>query len=265
MGSQDLPDNIKQRITGKEYKTDDIGMSGSKIMIFDDSVLKIVERRIENKEAVEMMRWLDGKLPVPKVICYEEDDRYQYLLMSKFKGIMSCDDYYFEHQKELVKIMADALKMFWSIDITDCPRTIYLDAELDKARYRVENDLVDLDDAEPSTFGEGRRFKDPQELLQWLTDNKPEVEPVLSHGDFCLPNVFVDSGLITGFIDLGGCGISDKWKDIALCYRSLKHNFNGTFGRKVYPDFDPNTLFEELGIEPDWEKIDYYILLDELF
>ena len=64
---------------------------------------------------------------------------------------------------------------------------------------------------------------------------------------------------------LGDTGIGDKWRDIALCYRSLKHNFDGSYGGKVYPDFDPDMLFEALEIEPDWEKLRYYILLDELF
>ncbi|WP_207637230.1 hypothetical protein [Eubacterium xylanophilum] len=45
----------------------------------------------------------------------------------------------------------------------------------------------------------------------------------------------------------------------------MKHNFDGTYGGKVYPDFDPDMLFEALGIEPNWEKINYFILLDELF
>ena len=68
-----------------------------------------------------------------------------------------------------------------------------------------------------------------------------------------------------GFIDLGRGGIGDKWNDIALCYRSLKHNFDGTYGGKVYEDFHPDMLFEKLGLEPDWDKIKYYLLLDELF
>ena len=70
---------------------------------------------------------------------------------------------------------------------------------------------------------------------------------------------------MAGFIDLGDCGIGDKWRDIALLYRSLKHNFDGTYGGKDYPDFHPDRLFDAMGIEPDREKLDYYILLDELF
>ena len=49
-----------------------------------------------------------------------------------------------------------------------------------------------------------------------------------------------------------------------LCYRSLCHNADGTYG-PVYPNIQPEKLFDALQITPDWEKIRYYILLDELF
>ena len=103
-------------------------------------------------------------------------------------------------------------------------------------------------------------------MLKWLKENQPKnFEPVLSHGDFCLPNVFFNDDEFSGLIDLGGTGVADKYQDIALCYRSLKHNFGGVYGGKVYKDFNPDLLFEKLGITPDWEKIRYYTLLDELF
>jgi len=69
---------------------------------------------------------------------------------------------------------------------------------------------------------------------------------------------------LAGYIDLGRMGVADKWKDIALCYRSLKHNWSGKYARNVYTEVNPDTLFEALGVEPNWEKINYYILLDEL-
>ena len=259
-----IPENIRRLIDGKIYDSDGIGMSGSQIMIFDDSVLKIVKCRKENEDTVQMMRWLEGKLPVPKVIYFEIDSDRQYLLMSKVPGKMSCDEYYMEHPKELLTLLAKALKMLWSVDVSDCPRNRNIDAELKEAKYRVDNHLVDLDNVEPTTFGEGG-FKDPQALLEWLEENRPDYEPVLSHGDFCLPNIFFEDGEISGFIDLGDTGIGDKWRDIALCYRSLKHNFDGSFGGRVYPDFNPDMLFDALEIEPNWEKLRYYILLDELF
>ena len=102
-------------------------------------------------------------------------------------------------------------------------------------------------------------------LLNWLVDNKPKKELVLSHGDFCLPNIFINNDKISGFIDLGRIGIGDKWNDIALCYRSLKWNAQGRYGGNGYPKLTPDMLFDALEIEPNFEKIEYYTLLDELF
>ncbi len=271
----ELPEGIREKVSGKEFRIDDMGKSGSRIFLFDDCVLKC-EKILdpadmeegpfcENQDqTVEVMRYLKGKLPVPEVLAYEKDEKYRYLLMSKIPGTVACDPYYMEHPKEMISVLADALKLLWSIDISDCPRKEDLDTLLSEAEYRVKNDLVDLSDVEPETFGEGG-FKDPSELLSWLKENKPSYEPVLSHGDFCLPNVFIKDGKLSGLIDLGNTGTGDKWMDIALCYRSLKHNADGTWGSKVYPDIRPEVLFEELGIKPDWDRTHYYILLDELF
>lgn len=259
-----VPEKVRNMVSGKNFRIDDTGKSGSMVMIYDDSVLKIMPAGMESEETVQMVRWLTGKLPVPEVLAFEQDEEKQYLLMSKVPGTMSCDPYYLENPDEMVTVLADTLKLLWSIDISDCPRDCGLEQELQKAKRQVDEHLYDLEDAEPETFGEDG-FKNPEELLAWLYDHKPVYEPVLSHGDYCLPNVFIENGKLSGLIDLGNAGIADKWEDIAMCYRSLKHNFNGTFGGKVYPDFHPEVLFEKLGIEPNWEKIRYYILLDELF
>ena len=259
-----LPEKIKHLVDGKNFTSDDIGKSNAKVLVFDDCVHKIEKTSAKNDELVKMMRWLEGKLPIPKIIAYEKDSENQYLLMSKVHGIMSCDDYYMSRPKELCEFLAQALRLLWSVDVSDCPRHITLDDEFKEARYRVENNLVDVDDAEPETYGPDG-FENPMALLEWLEANRPDFELVLSHGDFCLPNIFIDGNKLGGFIDLGDTGVGDKWCDIALCYRSLKHNADGTWGKKVYPDLNPDLLFDALGIEPDWEKIRYYILLDEMF
>ena len=258
-----LPDSIRRLISGKACQTNNIGMSGAQVRVFDDCVLKIDKYSRKNEETVKIMRWLDGRLPVPKVLCYESNTGYQFLLMSRVSGRMACDSYYMERPKELIAGLAEALQL-WSIDITDCPRIRDLDTELQEAAYRVMNHMVDMDKAEPSTFGKGG-FRDPEDLLMWLENNRPVYEPALSHGDLCLPNIFLDQNGVSGLIDLGDTGIGDRWRDIALCCRSLRRNSEGTYGGRVYPGIRPEMLFDALGIDSDPEKLRYYILLDELF
>lgn len=260
-----LPEKINKHTENKPFSTDNIGMSGSVVFEFEDMVLKIEDYREINDKTVEVMRWLFGKIPVPEVVEYQVCDGKSYLLMTKISGKMSCDEYYLEHPDLLLSLLCQALEMLWAVDVSDCPRERGLETELSEALYRIENGLVDIENTQPETFGEGG-FESPMALYKWLCDNKPKnYEPVLSHGDFCLPNVFFKNGKVSGFIDLGDTGKGDKWRDISLLYRSLKHNFDGTFGGKVYENFNPDMLFDHLKITPDYEKLRYYILLDELF
>lgn len=62
--------------------------------------------------------------------------------------------------------------------------------------------MVDMENVEPDTFGPNG-FSNQEELLVWLEKNRPQEDIVLTHGDFCLPNVFIDNDKISGFIDFG--------------------------------------------------------------
>lgn len=260
-----LPESIKKLVADESYDTDEIGMSASSVLIYEDKVLKVQEINEEFENEHRMMLYLQGKLPVPRVYACETVDGMSYLLMGKCRGQMACEPEYMTDPALQCRLLAEGLKRLWSVDISDCPSDQRLSHKLEQAKYNIEHGLVDLENVEPDTFGE-KGFEDPAALLQWLYDNMPGEEPVLSHGDYCLPNLFGEGSEITGYIDLGKTGIADKWCDIAICYRSLSHNYSGRYrGTKAYAHYDDMLLFQELGIEPDWEKIRYYILLDELF
>ena len=145
--------------------------------------------------------------------------------------------------------------MLWTVDVSGCPSKRHLDYKLEQASLRVSEGLQF--DHEPDTYGR-EEFENAEELLLWLKEHRPEEETVFSHGDYCLPNIFAEDNRISGFIDLGRAGTADIWQDIALCVRSLEYNTGKNEGYV-------NLLFEELGMAPDWDKIRYYVLLDELF
>lgn len=259
-----IPEHIRQILADRQGTKNDIGMSGSSVTVYDDCVLKAETQTPETDSAVQMLQWLQGKLPVPRILAHENADGISYLLMSKAEGAMSCDSYYMKRPLELMALLADGMKMLWSVDTVDCPKVRSLDDMLIEASFRVANGLVDMDTIDPNTFGPNG-FRDPDALLNWLIVHKPAEDWVLTHGDYCLPNLFLKDGAVSCFIDLGDTALSDRWRDIALCWRSMNSNYAGAYGGPVYENPDPERLFRELGIQPDWDKIRWHILLDELF
>lgn len=258
-----LPKAVLPHVAGRSCTLDAVGHSGSTIALFDDRVLKIEPAGRESDTALRMMTWLSGHLPVPRVIASTQEDGLCYTLMTRVTGEMACAPRYMRAPQTLTGMLADALRMLWRVPVTDCPVRQTLDEKLRLARSRVEGGLVDVHDVEPETFGPGG-FEGPAALLEWLETHRPPEDLVLSHGDFCLPNVFMEDGHVSGLIDLGRAGAADRWQDIALCLRSLRHNAQGRYG-PAYPGFDEGLLLRALGMAPDSEKIRYYLLLDELF
>lgn len=98
-----------------------IGCSDASLLVFDDLVIKIQKESKESEREEEALKWLDGKLPVPKVLAYEHKDGKSYILMEKLKGRMLCDPVILNNRNRLTKTAAAALKMLWKVDITDCP------------------------------------------------------------------------------------------------------------------------------------------------
>lgn len=259
-----IPEEIKVYFDKETYREDTVGMSAASVWIFEDKVLKIQEAGDESEREYQVLEWLKDKLPVPKVLCRVVEDGKDYLLMTKLSGKMSCEEDCLENTDMLAMALAEGITMFQNVDISECPFSSNLDEKLRMAAYNVEHELVDMENVDPNTFGKGG-FKNPKSLLRWLKKNRPEEELVFSHGDFCLPNVFLQDGKVSGFLDLGRAGVADKYQDMALCYRSLLHNLEGKYGGKSFHKVDPMILFRKLGFKADWDKVRYYILLDELF
>lgn len=259
-----LPKEIYEIVQGKPFITNKVGMSGAEVRVYDDFVLKIQPHTVLSVNEVAFMRYLKSKVLAPEVLAYETQNGKDYLLMNKLKGDMLFVDKFLSNQALLLEKAGEILHMLWELPIQDCPCDMTLDYRLHLAQYNVEHDKVDLDNINPRLLGANGRFKTPEQLLQWLRDNKPSEELSVTHGDFCLPNIIV-CGDKVGIIDFPFGGIADKYSDIALLYRSTKSNLAGKYGGKVYGELDEKLFSNILGITPDFDKIEYYILLNELF
>lgn len=261
-----LPDSIEKLVLNLPYTVNKTGMSGSEVRMYDGMVLKICPADAETENEAAIAAFLKGKLPVPEILARETADGVSHTLMTRVKGKMLCDRAYLTDIPRLLDLAAEALKKMWSVDITGCPDGVSrLENRLAVARYNVENGLVDMGNMEPSTFGPGG-LENPASLIDWLENNRPPEDLVLTHGDCCLPNLFADENGICGYIDTGKTGVADRWQDIALCIRSISHNLDGRYSDGVkYGDFEPEDLLDRLGIPMDEEKFRYYVLLDELF
>ena len=255
-----VPEPLQPFVAGAAWTRITVGESLSAIFRLDRSgqaalYLKIAPRaqRMELLWEKKRLVWLRGRLPAPNVVGYETDARNEFLLLTPLPGRHVASLIVAEPNEKIVQLLAAGLRAIHAIPIRDCPFDMTLDREIERARHNVVNGLVDEADFDSTRLG-----RTAAALFEELQSKRPaDEELVFTHGDYCLPNVMVDRGEVSGFVDWGRAGVADRYKDIALVARSLERNT----GKDLTLAF-----FEAYGLSsPDAEKIEYYKLLDEFW
>lgn len=258
-----IPESIRKLLPADEYTLDRIGCSEANVLMFEDRVLKIEKDCNSSANELNMMRWLQGRLPVPEIIAADRVDDTRYLLMSRIPGVYLCNEEILDDQERLAALVAEGLQTMWAVDVATCPTDRSLDAKFREIETGIRNGSITMDTArQEDTYGPSG-FASPSALFDWLVKNRLAEELVLSHGDYCLPNVFCNDRGLTGYIDLGYAGVADKWVDIEQVIWSMWANSTGQFGGKVRA-FDRELLFKALKMERDEDRLRYYSLLSEL-
>jgi len=261
-----LPPNLASILDGYDCNINTVGKSTAKVYRYHKKngnalYLKISHANMDFKHEHEKLLWLDGRLPVPTIKLWHIQDGLAYLLMTQAPGQVLFDCLKYELPKpyeDTVKLLADALLMLQAVDTTGCPFDNTLNIKLARALSYIEAGQVDINDWDGDTY-----FETPMDLHRWLISNKPKEEICFTHGDYDPRNIFSNGIKPTCFIDVGECGLADKWQDIALCVRTIKTKTKGISDAEK--DGYVDLLFSYLGIEPDWAKVKYYNLLCELF
>ena len=117
------------------------------------------------------------------------------------------------------RLMGRALRRLHELDPSGCPRACPPDALLDAAEANVKAGRImstELRAKGPAAAGK---------LLDRLRRRVPDqFDPVVCHGDYCLPNVLATLDDACGLVDLGGLCVADRHLDAACAVRSLRFN-----------------------------------------
>jgi kanamycin kinase/aminoglycoside 3'-phosphotransferase-2 len=190
---------------------------------------------------------------VPKVLFYEILDDKEFLCLTKLVGetLDKLSDK--SSGGKIVQHYARALKLLHSLPIDELALKLSLEARLENAQYNLLNQVIDYEQLDPVN-----RNVPPNLLYQKLVELVPKnLDLVFTHGDYCLDNLIYDAHQLSGFIDLGNGGVADRYQDIALAIRSIRHDLGDQF---------VSVFLKEYGLEDlDQQKVEFFQLLDEFF
>lgn len=251
----ELSNKVLDFIENAELEEISIGCSNSQVFKIkkEDNIyfLKVADKGILTSE-YEKLKWLDCKLNVPKIVLYDLENDIEYLITEGLKGEMLCSNYFKNNPMIGIKVIANAFKHIYSLDINNCPFDSSIDYWLSKIEGYINDNLIKEKNIKEDVL---KKFGSIDNIFKYLKENKFEEELCFSHGDPSLPNIFSLNDEFSGLIDVGQCGIADKWFDLAICEKSIIRNY----GKEYVSEF-----YKELNIIPKRTKIDYFILMLEV-
>ncbi len=255
-----IPTDLEKQLKGYDWEKVSIGWSSSEIYKLTSENKSALFLKINKyhgdlffNNEFETLKWLKDKISVPDVIYHSKNLDYEFLLLSEIPGKVSYEAFSKSDIETNLKILAKGLQIFHALPMVGCPNEIDIDKMIQHAKKRLEQGLINN-----INFDIRWKHKTPNELFEDVKRLKPKViDKVVTHGDYCLPNVLINNKELSGFVDLGSAGINDRYYDLAAVSWSISYNF----GQKWVPYF-----FEKYGInydEIDRERMLFYQMLNE--
>ncbi len=211
--------------------------------------LKVTTLGDELADEMARLNWLAGRVPVPNLVAFERDQNGTYLLTTTLRGEPA---HTASSPANCIDAVAAGLRSWHGLDVAACPFDARLTVTIARARENALAGRVDETD-----FDASRNGRSALDLLQDLEATRPAHEDlVVSHGDYCLPNIMLAGNAVAGYIDVGRAGVADRYQDLALAARSIAYNFGDAY---------VESFFAAYGVEADPQRIAFYQLLDEFF
>ena len=170
--------------------------------------LKRSARGTLEREAL-MTRYFHSKGLGAEVLSYTTGD-YDWLLSAKMRGEDCTHSDYLADPKRLCDTIGAELRALHELDFTGCP------VQNKTAEYLalVERNYI-TGNYDKSHFPDSFGYASAEEAYAVFSAGRNALrQDTLLHGDYCLPNIMLDRWKFSGFIDLGGAGVSDRHIDL---------------------------------------------------
>jgi streptomycin 3"-kinase len=208
----------------------------------------------ELRDERDRTEWLAGTaIPSATVVDWAESADGACLMTTAVPGVPG-DSLAVEDQARAMAGLGRVVRELHSL--TDCPFERPLASVVALAEDVVRRGAVN-----PAYLTDEWRKLAPAELLARVVAESPYVEAVqelaVCHGDLCLPNVIFDPSTleVTGLIDLGRLGISDRYIDLALMTIQIHDEWSA----------DPAPFLAAYGLpDPDQRRLEFHRRLDPL-
>jgi aminoglycoside phosphotransferase len=194
--------------------------------------------------------WARSHIPVPEILGVGSEHGTAWMVSIARPGVDATHPEQLRDPERLTRALAAGLRRFHhGAPIDSCPFDFRLEAALAQARRRLGSGLSE----EELDFHPEFHHLSPEEAMSVLESSRPTTEDlVVCHGDYCLPNVLIEDGEVTGYLDLGELGVACRWWDLATATWSLTWNLGKGF---------EELFLEEYGVNLDRERMTYYRLM----
>ena len=232
-----LPDELAEKLRGYFSTRHPYDETEAEIHVLSHpskSRLYLKTRRGDSHLETEylMLKWINQRVHTPEPLYYSKENSTEYLLTTEITGTPTYQVPPTERETA-VKILANTLKQIHSLGTAGCPVVHSVDKWIE---FLKEKDI------------------DISSLGDW----RPVENPVFTHGDYCLPNIIVKDGMLSGVIDWDYAGLADPYVDLVSCIWSIRYNY-GEEADTLIPFF-----LKTYGVELDQAKYTFYKKLNEL-
>jgi len=209
---------VEDRSYSKTAKTYQLIRAGQKLFV------KIAEQELLGRER-RMSAFLHRHGLAPDVVGHGTCEDGAYLITTALEGRDGIATEHLAEPRRLAVAYGEALRRLHEIPVDGCP-VLNRDDEL---RRLAETHLASHDyDAShiPEPLDEAA-----ERFLQPIPD-----DPVVLHGDYCLPNVLFEDFRLTGFVDLGNGGVGGRHYDLYWGVWALEYNLKSNLYKDLFLD-----------------------------